>query len=85
MNAYPFIIEHNHTEVQHLVTGEEKHTGNQRTFCGWLRKELDCHEVSITILNSVRNKKLCKICLMADEVYGIISDEISKPKLNSYA
>lgn len=79
-NSYPYLLEHNETGTRHVVIGEEKHTGQEKTFCGWLRDELNCHEASKRIVDSLEERSLCKICMMSEEVVTIVSREISRRK-----
>lgn len=79
-NVYPFLVQNTHSEKHHVVVGKDKHIDKQKTFCGWLRGEMDCREVSKTISDAVEERSLCKICLMSDEVYKILAEEIEKRK-----
>lgn len=83
MSKYPYLVQHKKSGKLHLmqhrsVAGRKKDV----TFCGWRRSELDWEESSSTIRNAVAEKDLCKICLMSDEVYEIIAEDVKEAMLS---
>lgn len=82
MKAYPYLVKHNESKKHHVII-QRRSAGKLRetSFCGHLEATLNAHETSKTIPDAFKEKSLCKICLMSDEVVDIIADEFHQTHL----